>query len=53
MCVNDDNDGAGSPLFTFVDENTFKKETFLGKCTKKVHFLSPWPSKVFDLLCLK
>ncbi|TKS83060.1 Poly(U)-specific endoribonuclease-B [Collichthys lucidus] len=25
----DDNDGAGYPLFTFVDENTFKKETFL------------------------
>ncbi|TMS13971.1 Poly(U)-specific endoribonuclease-B [Larimichthys crocea] len=24
----DDNDGAGYPLFTFVDENTFKKETF-------------------------
>ncbi|XP_016151444.1 uridylate-specific endoribonuclease B [Sinocyclocheilus grahami] len=25
----DDNDGAGLPLFTFVDENIFKKETFL------------------------
>lgn len=35
---DDNNDGAGSPLFTFVDENIFKKETFLGKCagaTKK------------------
>ncbi|XP_063059266.1 uridylate-specific endoribonuclease B isoform X2 [Engraulis encrasicolus] len=29
MSVNDDQDGAGSPLFTFVDENIFKKETFL------------------------
>ncbi|CAL8400383.1 unnamed protein product [Boreogadus saida] len=27
--LNDDNDGAGYPLFTFVDENIFKKETFL------------------------
>lgn len=34
MHINDDNDGAGSPLFTFVDENIFKKETFLGKCSK-------------------
>lgn len=35
MANNDDNnDGAGSPLFTFVDENIFKKETFLGECTK-------------------
>lgn len=30
---DDNNDGAGSPLFTFVDENIFKKETFLGECT--------------------
>lgn len=30
---DDDNDGAGSPLFTFVDENIFKKETFLGECS--------------------
>ncbi|KAG7220049.1 hypothetical protein INR49_018439 [Caranx melampygus] len=29
MSVNDNNDGAGYPLFTFVDENIFKKETFL------------------------
>ncbi|KAK0152936.1 Poly(U)-specific endoribonuclease-B [Merluccius polli] len=29
MAMNDDNDGAGFPLFTFVDENIFKKETFL------------------------
>ncbi|XP_061106330.1 uridylate-specific endoribonuclease B isoform X1 [Conger conger] len=29
MSVNDGNDRAGSPLFTFVDENIFKKETFL------------------------
>lgn len=29
---DDNNDGAGSPLFTFVDESIFKKETFLGKC---------------------
>lgn len=36
MAINNDdnNDGAGSPLFTFVDENIFKKETFLGKWTK-------------------
>ncbi|XP_070773726.1 uridylate-specific endoribonuclease B [Enoplosus armatus] len=27
--ANDNNDGAGYPLFTFVDENIFKKETFL------------------------
>lgn len=33
MGINDNNDGAGYPLFTFVDENIFKKETFLGKCT--------------------
>lgn len=26
-----DSDAAGFPLFTFVDENIFKKETFLGK----------------------
>ena len=31
--LNDDNDGAGYPLFTFVDENIFKKETFLGTST--------------------
>lgn len=36
--LNDDNDGAGYPLFTFVDENIFKKETFLGKCVKVIHF---------------
>ncbi|KAM9788663.1 uridylate-specific endoribonuclease B [Neosynchiropus ocellatus] len=29
MAVHDDNDAAGYPLFTFVDENIFKKETFL------------------------
>uniref|UniRef100_A0A3Q1IDL1 Uridylate-specific endoribonuclease n=1 Tax=Anabas testudineus TaxID=64144 RepID=A0A3Q1IDL1_ANATE len=29
MANNDNNDGAGYPLFTFVDENIFKKETFL------------------------
>ncbi|KAF0038491.1 hypothetical protein F2P81_008975 [Scophthalmus maximus] len=29
MALNDNNDGAGYPLFTFVDENIFKKETFL------------------------
>lgn len=34
MAINDNNDGAGYPLFTFVDENIFKKETFLGKCVK-------------------
>lgn len=34
MGINDNNDGAGYPLFTFVDENLFKKETFLGKCMK-------------------
>lgn len=28
---DDNNDGAGSRLFTFVDENIFKKETFLGE----------------------
>lgn len=35
MAINNDdnNDGAGSPLFTFVNENIFKKETFLGECT--------------------
>ncbi len=27
----EDSDRAGMPLFTFVDENIFKKETFLGK----------------------
>ncbi len=27
----EENDRAGMPLFTFVDENIFKKETFLGK----------------------
>lgn len=33
---NDDNsDGAGYPLFTYVDENIFKKETFLGKRAEK------------------
>ncbi|KAM6970538.1 uridylate-specific endoribonuclease B [Aplochiton taeniatus] len=26
--MEDDNDGAGSPLFTFVDESVFKKESF-------------------------
>lgn len=26
-----DSDAAGFPLFTFVDENIFKKETFLGE----------------------
>lgn len=35
---NDNNDGAGSPLFTFVDENIFKKETFLGKLHKSLLF---------------
>lgn len=34
MAINDNNDGAGYPLFTFVDENIFKKETFLGKCLR-------------------
>ncbi|KAI4882963.1 hypothetical protein NFI96_015630 [Prochilodus magdalenae] len=29
--VHDDNDAAGLPLFTYVDESIFKKETFLGK----------------------
>jgi len=29
--IDDCNDGAGLPLFTFVDENIFKKETFLGR----------------------
>ena len=40
MAINndDDNDGAGSPLFTFVDENIFKKETFLGKLPKSLLF---------------
>lgn len=28
---SDSNDAAGLPLFTFVDENIFKKETFLGR----------------------
>lgn len=32
MAVNDNSDGAEYPLFTFVDENIFKKETFLGEC---------------------
>lgn len=32
---DDNNDGAGSPLFTFVDESIFKKETFLGECAKE------------------
>lgn len=36
MAMNDNNDGAGYPLFTFVDENIFKKETFLGKCQKGI-----------------
>lgn len=36
MAINDNNDGAGYPLFTFVDESIFKKETFLGKCIKVV-----------------
>lgn len=31
MGIEDNNDGAGYPLFTFVDENIFKKETFLSK----------------------
>lgn len=31
MSVNDDQDGIGSPLFSYVDESMFKKETFLGK----------------------
>lgn len=35
MPLEDLNDGAGSPLFTFVDENIFKKETFLGKCMRE------------------
>ncbi|KAA8586722.1 hypothetical protein FQN60_000558 [Etheostoma spectabile] len=29
VAMNDNSDGAGYPLFTFVDENIFKKETFL------------------------
>lgn len=29
--MSDDNDGAGYPLFSFVDERIFKKESFLGK----------------------
>ncbi|XP_018611855.1 uridylate-specific endoribonuclease B [Scleropages formosus] len=29
MTTNDDNDTAGLPLFTYVDEDIFKKETFL------------------------
>lgn len=33
MGIYDNSDAAGLPLFTFVDENIFKKETFLGKCT--------------------
>lgn len=32
MALDDNNDGSGYPLFTFVDENIFKKETFLCKC---------------------
>lgn len=39
MANNDNNDGAGYPLFTFVDENIFKKETFLGKCVRVEEFL--------------
>ncbi|XP_045573613.1 uridylate-specific endoribonuclease B [Salmo salar] len=27
--MNDDSDGAGYPLFSFVDESIFKKESFL------------------------
>ncbi len=40
MAINNDdnNDGAGYPLFTFVDENIFKKETFLGKRKNRNHF---------------
>lgn len=34
----DDNDGAGLPLFTFVDENIFKKETFLGRKSADVYY---------------
>lgn len=30
-----DIDRAGSPLFTFVNENIFKKETFLGECMRE------------------
>lgn len=33
MGDNESNDRAGLPLFTFVDENIFKKETFLGQCS--------------------
>lgn len=29
-----DIDRAGSPLFTYVNENIFKKETFLGECIR-------------------
>lgn len=29
--LNDGNQAAGSPLFTYVDETIFKNETFLGK----------------------
>ena len=31
MGSDDKNDAAGFPLFTFVDESIFKKETFLGE----------------------
>ena len=33
----DDTDGKGSPLFKFVDETIFKKDTYLGTCSQR-HF---------------
>lgn len=35
--LNDGQEAAGSPLFTYVDESIFKKETFLGKKLEKVN----------------
>lgn len=38
MAINDNSDGAGYPLFSFVDENIFKKETFLGTCMREEQY---------------
>lgn len=40
--LNDGKEAAGSPLFTYVDETIFKKETFLGK--KRKHRMQMFPN---------
>ena len=52
MGVDDSTERAGSPLFVFVNENIFKKETFLGKCPSRENILGNCTISDFSLLIL-